>query len=125
MSKLRKQQKEETGSDGVAGVVRHRISPARASWLFICVPEKLDEAQRLLVEQLCAAHTDLATAYDLTQAFVGHLKNRSGAEALATWLLQAEQGSVPELKSFAKGIHHDEKAVKAAFCSPWSNDYVA
>ncbi len=105
-------------------MVRHRISPARASWLFICVPDKLDEAQRQLVQQICAAHTELDTAYRLTQAFVSHLKNQSGAEAVDTWLLQAEQCGLPEFKSFARGIHHDENAVKAAFSSPWSNGQV-
>jgi hypothetical protein len=70
------------------------------------------------LQHICAAHTELEAAYRLTQAFVNQLKNRSGAEAVDAWLLQAEQSGIPELKSFAKGIHHDESAVKAAFSSP-------
>jgi transposase len=123
--KLRKElQTVSANAEESPGVVRYRISPARASWWFICVPEKLDEAQRQLVQHICAAHPDLEVAYHLTQAFVNHLKNQAGADAVDAWVLQAEQCGIPEFKSFAKGIHHDENAVKAAFSSPWSNGQV-
>ena len=49
---------------------KRRMSPSRASWLSICQPDKLDEQQRKLVEQLLMAHPDLKTPYQLSQAFV-------------------------------------------------------
>src|SRR6266704_2284241 len=90
---------------------KRRISPSRASWLCICQPDKLDEQQRPLVEQLRAAHPDLETAYQLSQD-------------LDDWLLQAKQSGIRELKSFAQGIRRDYAAVKAAFSSHWSNGQV-
>ncbi len=49
---------------------KRRLSPTRASWLCVCQPDKLDEKQRQHVEQIRAAHRDLDTAYQLSQAFV-------------------------------------------------------
>src|SRR6266568_3946404 len=102
---------------------KRRISPSRASWLCICQPDKLDEQQRPLVEQLRAAHPDLETAYQLSQAFVSMLAEQR-AQDLDDWLLQAKQSGIRELKSFAQGIRRDYAAVKAAFSSHWSNGQV-
>ena len=96
-----------------------RMSPTRASWLYMCPPDKLDERQRGLVEQLHAAHPDLENAYQLSQAFVSMLAEHRG-EALDDWRLQAKQSGIRELKSFARGIRQDEAAVRAAFTCPWS-----
>ena len=99
---------------------KRRMSPSRASWLCMCQPDKLDEPQRKLVEQLRAAHPDLETAYQLSQAFVSMLAERR-AQNLDDWLLQAKQSGIRELKSFAQGIRRDYAAVHAAFTSKWSN----
>jgi transposase len=97
-----------------------RMSPTRASWLYVCQPAKLDEKQRRHVEQLRAAHRDLDTAYQLSQAFVSMLAEHWDKD-LHEWLTQAKQSGIPELKSFANGIRRDYAAVSAAFSSPWSN----
>jgi len=89
----------------------------------MCQPEKLDEQQRKLVEHLRAAHPDLETAYQLSQAFVSMLAERRGQD-LDTWLLQAKQSGIRELKRFAQGIRRDYAAVKAAFSSKWRNGQV-
>ena len=44
---------------------------------------------------------------------------------LEAWLTQAECSGLPEFKKMAKGIRQDYAAVKAAFSSEWSHDYVA
>jgi transposase len=44
---------------------KRRMSPARASWLCVCQPDKLDEKQGQQVEQIRTAHRDLDTAYQL------------------------------------------------------------
>jgi transposase len=103
--------------------LKRRMSPSRASWLCMCQPDKLDEQQRSLVEQLRAAHPDLETAYQLSQAFVSMLAERR-ARDLDDWLLQAKQSTIREFKSFAQGIRRDYAAVKAAFSSKWSNGQV-
>ncbi len=102
---------------------KRRMSPRRASWLCMCQPDKLDEQQRPLVEELRAAHPDLETAYQLSQAFVSMLVEHR-ARDLDDWLLQGKQSHIREFKSFAQGIRRDYAAVKAAFSSKWSNGQV-
>ncbi|SRR6266851_334393 len=99
---------------------KRRMSPSRASWFCMCQPDKLDEQQRPLVEQLRAAHPDLDLAYHLSQVFVSMLAERR-AQDLDSWLLQAKQSGIREFKSFARGIRRDYAAVKAALSSEWSN----
>jgi transposase len=100
-----------------------RMSPTRASWLCVCQPDKLDDKQRRHVEQLQAAHRDLNTAYQLSQAFVSMLAEQRDLD-LDEWLIQAKQSNICELKSFAQGIRRDYAAVRAAFTSPWSQGQV-
>jgi transposase len=100
-----------------------RLSPTRASWLFVSQSEKLDEKQRKYVEQIRKGHLDLETAYQLSQAFVMMLAERRG-EDLDSWLTQAERSGLPEFKKLAKGIRNDYAAVRAAFSSEWSNGQV-
>jgi transposase len=102
---------------------KRRMSPSRASWLCMCQADKLDEQQRKLVEQLRVAHSDLETAYRLSQAFVSMLAEHRSQD-LDDWLLQAKQSGIRELKSFAQGIRRDYAAVRAAFSSKWSNGQV-
>jgi transposase len=102
---------------------KRRMSPSRASWLYMCQPDKLNEQQRKLIEQLRAAHSDLEAAYRLSQAFVSMLAEHH-AQNLDDWLLQAKQSGIRELKSFAQGLRRDYAAVRAAFTSKWSNGQV-
>jgi transposase len=100
--------------------IKRRISPSRASWLYVSQPAKLDEKQRGQVEQIRAVHSDLNTAYHLTQTFVTMLAEHQDT-ALDDWLSQAEHSGIKELKSFAQGIRRDYAAVRATFISEWSN----
>ena len=97
-----------------------RLSPARASWLYVSQSNKLDEKQRGQVAQICAAHRDLDTAYQLTQTFVSLLAEHRDRD-LDGWLAQAQRSGIRELKSEALGIQRDYAAVRATFTSPWSN----
>ena len=100
--------------------VKRRLSPARASWLYVSQAAKLDEKQQGQIVQIREAHADLDRAYDLTQAFVSMLADHRDTD-LENWLAQAEQSGIRELKSFAAGIRRDYAAVRAAFTSEWSN----
>jgi transposase len=100
--------------------VKRRLSPARASWLYVSQEATLDEKQREQIAHIRAAHADLDLAYELTQAFVSMLAEHRDSD-LESWLTQAEQSVLRELKSFAHGIRRDYAAVRAAFSSQWSN----
>jgi transposase len=100
--------------------LKRRLSPARASWLYVSQAAKLDEQQRGQIAQIRAAHADLDRAYDLTQAFVSMLAEHRDTD-LESWLAQAEQSGIGELGSFAAGIRRDYAAVRATFTSQWSN----
>jgi transposase len=97
-----------------------RMSPTRASWLYIIQSSLLDEKQRQQVAQIRTAHSDLDVAYDLTQAFVSMLAEHRDTD-LDDWLAQANHSGIKELKSFANGIQRDYAAVRASFTSKWSN----
>lgn len=100
--------------------VKRRLSPARASWLYVSQAVKLDEKQREQIAHIRAAHADLDRPYELTQAFVSMLADHRDTD-LESWLAQAEQCGIRELGSFAAGIRRDYAAVRAAFTSKWSN----
>ena len=100
--------------------IKRRLSPARASWLYISQVAKLDGKQQQQVEQIRAAHGDLDNAYALTQEFVSMLAEHRDMD-LDGWLARAKHSGIKELKSFAHGIQRDYAAVRAAFTSQWSN----
>jgi len=100
--------------------IKRRLSPARASWLYVSQAARLDEKQRQQIAQIRAAHGDLDLAYDLTQAFVSMVAEHRDTD-LDRWLAQAERSGIRELKSFANGIRRDYAAVRATFTSKWSN----
>ncbi len=60
------------------------------------------------------------TAYCLAQAFMQMIREQTG-QLLDTWLSEAEASHLPELESFAKGIHQDKAAVFAGLTLPYSN----
>ncbi len=100
--------------------IKRRLSPARASWLYVSQKNTLDEKHQKLVEQIRAAHDDLDRAYALTQEFVSMLAEHRDKD-LDDWLAQAKHRGIKELKSFANGIQRDYAAVRASFTSQWSN----
>jgi transposase len=100
--------------------IKGRLSPARASWLYISQVDKLDEKQKQQIELMRVGHPDLDRAYQLAQMFVCMLAEHRDTD-LDGWLAQAEHSGIRELKSFAHGIQRDYDAVRASFTSPWSN----
>src|SRR6266481_3102577 len=86
--------------------IKRRLSPARASWLYISQTAKLDGKQQQQVEQIRAAHGDLDSAYSLTQEFVSMLAEHRDMD-LDGWLARAKHSGIKELKSFAHGIQRD------------------
>jgi hypothetical protein len=63
--------------------------------------------------QLCTISTEIKEVRTLSHAFTQMLRERS-AGGLLTWLANAEQSTVTEIRSFATGLRQDEAAVTAA-----------
>jgi transposase len=95
------------------------FSAQRATWLFVCQPEELDERQQAELALIRQASPRAETAYHLAQAFMQMIREQTG-EKLDTWLREAEASHLPELEAFARGIHHDKAAVQAGLTLPWS-----
>jgi len=95
------------------------FSAQRATWLFLCRPEKLDEMQQKELALIRQASPSAETAYLLAQAFMQMIREHTGQQ-LDTWLSEVEASHLPELESFARGIHQDKAAVLAGLTLPWS-----
>lgn len=72
---------------------------------------------------MCQASQDLALAYELSQDFIGILKEQKAHE-LNDWLRRARNCRVAELRSIAKSMQQDYTAIFAACSQPWSQGQV-
>jgi hypothetical protein len=79
------------------------FSARRATWLFVHQPEKLDETQQQELALMRQASPSAEAAYGLAQAFMHMIREHTGQQ-LETWLSLVEESTLPEFKSFAKGI---------------------
>ena len=102
---------------------RQRLSSRQASWLFVLPKEKLTPAQQRQLEQMCHGSRELSSAYELSQDFLGMLRERR-AQDLKDWIKAAKSSHVTELKSFAKSVQQDYSAIYAACSLPWSQGQV-
>ncbi len=96
------------------------FSARRATWLFVCQPDKLDETQQKELVLIRSASPSAEAAYGLAQAFMQMIRDHTGNQ-LENWLNSVEESTLPELKSFARGIQQDKAAVLAGLTLPWSN----
>jgi transposase len=94
------------------------FSAQRATWLFICQPEKLDQIQQEELMLIRQASPSAEAAYGLAQAFMQMIREHTGKQ-LDTWLSSVEASHLPVLKSFARGIQQDKAAVLAGLSLPW------
>ncbi len=95
------------------------FSAQRATWLFLCQPDALDETQHHELALIRQASPSAAAAYCLTQGFMQMIREQTGQQ-LDAWLISAEASRLPELEAFARGIQHDKAAVQAGLTLPWS-----
>jgi transposase len=96
------------------------FSARRATWLFVRQPDELDETQQKELALIRQASSSAEAAYRLVQAFMQMIREHTGHQ-LETWLSSVEASTLPEFKSFAKGIQQDKVAVLAGLTLPWSN----
>ena len=95
------------------------FSAQRATGLFVCQPEKLDQMSREELMRIRQASPSAETAYGLAQGFMQMIREHTG-QPLDTWLSSVKESHLPELKSFARGIQQDKAAVLAGLTLPWS-----
>ncbi len=90
------------------------------AFLFVRQPDELDETQQKELALMRQASSSAEAAYRLVQAFMQMIPEHTGQQ-LETWLSSVEASTLPEFKSFAKGIQQDKVAVLAGLTLPWSN----
>jgi transposase len=96
------------------------FSAQRATWLFVCPLDELDETQLHELALIRQASPSAEAAYRLAQAFMQMMREQTGHQ-LDAWLSLAEASHLPEFKSIARGIQQDKAAVLAGLTLPWSN----
>jgi transposase len=98
-------------------------SVRQASFWLLKPSQERTSDQEAFITQLCTLSTEIKEVCELSHAFEQMLRERQ-AGGLATWLENAEQSAVSELRSFATGLRQDEAAVTAALAYDWSNGQV-
>ncbi len=95
------------------------ISPRELRWLLTHKREKLDQEDQARLDQLLTVSTEVQTVHALVQSFLDMVRERTGKH-LRTWMEEANQSDIAELKSFVAGIERDYDAVKAGLTLVWS-----
>lgn len=95
----------------------------QAVWLYIRSPDELKSEEQEQVAFIRQVHPSLETAYQLVQAFVKMVRERTGTH-LEVWLEQVRKSDIAELIQFGKGIERDLAPVQAALTLPYSTGLV-
>jgi len=98
-------------------------TPRQSAWWFYLPYEHLREKQQNQLQQLRSHDNELNTAYQLAQQF-RNLLNRHSSTGFDQWLEEALACDIAEIRSFARGLVRDEKAVRAGLDLPWSQGQV-
>jgi transposase len=81
---------------------------------------ELDDAERVLLTDLCRRSSELASSRRLAQRFMVLVRERRGAQ-LEEWLADVQSTGPPELRGFSRNLHRDWLAVHAGFTVHWSS----
>lgn len=95
------------------------ISPRELRWLLTLKREKLDQEERERLARLLTASTEVQTVHHLAQRFLEMVREHKG-HLLRSWMEEAGQSGIPELKSFVAGIERDYDAVRTGLTRPES-----
>ena len=94
--------------------------PQTLCWLLLRRRSELDEADRVLLTDLCQRSDELATSRRLAQQFMVLVRERRGTQ-LESWITQVQSTGPPELRGFSRNLHRDWQAVHAGFTVHWSS----
>ena len=81
---------------------------------------ELDDAERVLLTELCRKSSELATSRRLAQRFMVLVRERRGTQ-LEQWIADVQTTGPPELRGFSRNLHRDWLAVRAGFTVHWSS----
>lgn len=98
-------------------------SVRQATFWLLKSAQELTPDQDAFITQLCTISTEIKEVQALSHAFAQMLRERH-ASGLPTWLDNAAQSAVTEIRSFATDMRQDEAAVTAALEYEWSNGQV-
>jgi transposase len=93
-----------------------RVLPGRQTlcWLLLRRHCELDDAERVLLTELCRRSSELATSRLLAQRFMVLVRERRGTQ-LEQWIADVQTTGPPELRGFSRNLHRDWLAVQAGF----------
>ncbi len=95
------------------------LSAPQATWLFFRKAEDLKAEEQESLRQLRQASPHLETAYQLVEAFLHMVRERTG-EQLDAWLGAVQASHLEAFESFVTGVQQDKDAVLAGLTLPWS-----
>ena len=96
---------------------------AVTSWIMTS-PDKLDDADRAILDAILAASPELAAVAASVRAFAVIMNERRGRKLLEPWMTAAVATAEPALKSFVTGLRADQEAVTNGLSLPWSSGAV-
>ena len=96
-----------------------RLTPAKAVWVFILPPNRLDDTQQQFSSHVVQTPL-LADLYRLTQDFCEMVRQHQ-PDRLSLWMEMVRKSEFSELVRFAHGLEQDLSAVLAALRLDWSN----
>ena len=94
--------------------------PQTLCWLLLRRRSELDDAERLVLTDLCRRSGELATSRRLAQRFMVLVRERRGTQ-LEAWITDVQNTGPPELRGFSRNLHRDWQAVHAGFTVHWSS----
>jgi transposase len=94
--------------------------PQTLCWLLLRRRSELDDAERVLLSDLCRRSSELATSRRLAQRFMILVRERRGTQ-LEDWIDDVQSTGPLELRGFSRNLHRDWLAVHAGFTVHWSS----
>lgn len=92
----------------------------RVASLYVQRPEQYTNEQAAYLAQLRQSDATIASAYGVTQDFLGIVRERQG-ERLEAWIEAAVGSEIAELRRYALGLQDDAAAVRAGLTRTESN----
>lgn len=99
------------------------LTPKQVAWLLIKEMKDLEDEEKSYISIILRLNPEIKKGQLLAKYFHNLIK-KDKETSLDDFLKQVKENSIEEFDSFAKGLIKDEKAVRAAFSSSWSNGQV-
>jgi transposase len=104
----------------LAAAPRRVLTPRTATWLVLRRVEKRSTEDQALLADLRRQTPDLEEAVGLAEAFTALVRDHA-PDRLDPWLKRTADGTVQQLRRFAKRLSADYDTVRAALTLAWSN----